>query len=146
MRSLLVTFLFSILCATAMAQAGSVKVYNNTSCRVYYRLYGDIALSCGGSYSSGGYQTTPPYGTITWYPGVIYLTGSDYINYAVAHPQPACIVTALYAAGEPCSGQPLVSSYYYGKDFYCQDCSHPIRMIWTPAPAPGGQAILTFDY
>lgn len=49
--------LLALLCISAYAsQAQSITIYNNTTCTIYYKLFGDVSTTCGAAYSSGVYS------------------------------------------------------------------------------------------
>lgn len=146
MKHAFLLLLISIFAYRAMGQAGSLTVQNNTSCWVYYRIQGGpvcpsyIVSGNVISLAPGGVVNYPNSAAIPGFPaGPLYLLGN-----ALVYDKPAaCVPSAPWRIGEPCTG--MNSSYKY--PIYrpnCAGCLPSITAQWIPAPAPGGLATLIF--
>ncbi len=144
----------------ANAQAGSLDIDNNTDCPFYFELLGDLSPGCGTAYESPSlYQ---PWVSFTSYntastpfncpacPPPNMLGPGDYINairiYLV---DPACpMVPTTITLGELCSGFPQ-SAIMPFINLNCVQCNNlngvPVTATWTPAPFPGGTALLKLN-
>lgn len=135
----------------AQAQATGVTVVNNTSCEVFYQIFGDVAPGCGSglissfiSLPAGGIVTYPNVSAIPGFPPVVcaQVTGAQ-----VYTSTPACAVfPTLYQIGEVCTGFGFLASYLIYTNPGCTICrTSNIIASWAPPVFPSTLATLTFN-
>lgn len=140
MRKLLLFLVLLVSSTTLFAQpptALGVRVINNSSCVVYYRIVGDELCKCGQTYSSP-IIALPPGGTIL-YPNSTTLGGSypPGINksvmgaYVYSGPV-SCSATLIRLIGQSYCSLPAVFGYT-ALTANCAGCT-PIQAVWTTTP------------
>lgn len=154
-RFLFLTVLGALLVTAAQAQSGSLTVVNNSSCTVYYSIFGDVAGGCGAhqyqsrviAIAAGGIHNYPDPSTV---PGGVNCVGggctpptlgsSDgFVGAELYHNGPGCGAAPTGIVGELCSGWPGAHSGYHVENAACViSCMH-INAMWVTG------ATLTFN-
>lgn len=155
MKRILFLALFSVLFAVAAnAQSNSLTVINNTSCTIYYRVFGEAA---GGtctpthqsgilSIAAGGITTFADPSTVTG--GVNCIGGGctpmtlgaadNFLGAELYHNSPACGSIATGWVGEVCSPFNATHNGWHAEDASCTP-SCVVNATWA------GGATLTFN-
>lgn len=146
MKHLISVLLFTLLGYTAMAQASSLTVQNNTGCWVYYRIHG--ASICSSSSNIGSTVIAVAPGAVVNYPNSASIPGFPpgplyFLNFALVYDKPvACTPSAPWRIGEPCTGMNPTATYNVFRPD-CTLCGPSITAQWISG-GPGGNATLIF--
>lgn len=149
MKKIISVIVLCLMATIAFGQARSLRVFNNTSCMVYFRAWARPLSNCpfAGSVGSASIIAIPP--GMYLYPNsaALALPPDYFINAAFAYnyPLPCAPYPLLtYQVGDACTPFPLLQ-FMYSLNAGCTVCDQ-YYMRWDPAPTPGGEATLTFFY
>ncbi len=152
MKHLLFILLLGLIGYNTTAQpAGSLQIVNNTSCTVFYRIFGGPPAACNGTGGGPVVSTLiaalpfanfvyPNAASIPGFPG----GGGNFIFGAWPHFGTNMCSTNFRRLGQPCSGLTLTNPPYPLYTSSCLVCNPAVTPVWTPTGF-GGMAVLTFN-
>ena len=153
-KFILLSILITALTTSAFAQAGDVEFVNNTQCHVFVVMVGDVSGSCGTGMNSISYIIQAGFSSIVTppsFPASGFFGGGTEITGAFIYDgdQSVCMFSnPPVFIGEPCATSSTTTPSYSVNmpdgSGGCVICGE-IVATWTPAPTPGGTAILTFN-
>lgn len=145
MKRLLAIAMLCFLATTAMGQATSLRVENNTPCNVYFVVYGKAAPCPFAGAIASALITVSPFSSATYSnSSMLGLPPNLFLIAADAYNQPtSCTMLPLtiWTVGDPCTGFPPLIPIYSTTS--CMVCAQ-FYVEWVPATTFGGQARLWF--